>query len=42
MPVNARNCNNGYCMDAKSTCPNACTAFGFTWAGTAGGGPDQK
>ena len=42
MPVNARNCTDGYCLDAAHTCPNACSAFGYTWAGTAGGGPSQK
>jgi hypothetical protein len=42
MPVNARNCKNGFCMDAASSCPDACSAFGYTWMGTAGGGPSQK
>jgi hypothetical protein len=28
-------------MDAASTCPSSCAAFGDTWTGTAGGGPDQ-
>ncbi len=41
-PVNGRSCNNGYCMDAAHSCPDACSAFGYTWMGTAGGGPDQK
>jgi len=41
-PVNSRNCKNGWCMDASTSCPSACSAFGKTWTGTAGGGPDQK
>ena len=41
-PVNGRSCQNGWCMDAKTSCPDACSAFGKTWTGTAGGGPDEK
>lgn len=41
-PVNSRNCKNGWCMDAATSCPSACSAFGKTWTGTADGGPDQK
>lgn len=41
-PVNSRSCKNGWCMDAASSCPSACSAFGKTWTGTAEGGPDQK
>jgi hypothetical protein len=41
VPVNGRSCKNGYCMDAATTCPDSCAAFGDTWTGSAGGGPDQ-
>lgn len=41
-PVNSRSCKNGWCMDAATSCPSACSAFGKTWTGTADGGPDQK
>lgn len=41
-PVNSRSCKNGWCMDAASSCPSACSAFGKTWTGTADGGPDKK
>jgi hypothetical protein len=40
-PVNARNCNNGWCMDAQTVCPGACSRFGDTWTGQAGNGPDK-
>jgi hypothetical protein len=40
-PVNARTCNNGWCMDAATACPSACKAFNKTWTGTAGGGPQN-
>lgn len=36
-PVNARDCNNGWCMDAPSVCPDACAAFGYKWTGSFGG-----
>lgn len=41
-PVNSANCTNGYCLDAAASCPDACAAFGKTWTGTAGGGPEQN
>jgi hypothetical protein len=40
-PVNSANCIDGWCLDAASSCPKACSAFGKTWIGTAGGGPNQ-
>lgn len=40
--VNSALCQNGYCMGAKSACPDACHYFNHgDWTGHAGGGPDQ-
>jgi hypothetical protein len=40
--VNSALCQNGFCMGAKSACPDACHYFGHgDWTGQAGGGPDQ-
>lgn len=38
-PVNAKNCTNGYCIDAEHTCPSSCRNFGSEWTGSASGGP---
>lgn len=38
--VNSALCENGYCMDAASSCPAACQYFQHGgWTGDAGGGP---
>ncbi len=38
--VNTANCTNGFCLDAKSTCPAACEYFEHgAWSGRVGGGP---
>lgn len=38
--VNAANCQNGYCLDPQSTCPDACGFFDHgEWTGNYGGGP---
>jgi hypothetical protein len=40
--VNSSLCQNGFCMGAKSACPDACHYFNHgDWTGQAGGGPDQ-
>jgi hypothetical protein len=40
--VNTANCTNGYCLDASSTCPEACEYFDHGgWTGEYGGGPRQ-
>lgn len=39
--VNSALCVNGYCMNAQSACPRACTYFNHgAWTGEAGGGPN--
>lgn len=38
--VNSAKCDNGYCLNAKGACPDACTTFNHgKWTGEAGGGP---
>lgn len=36
-PVNARTCDNGYCLDSSAVCPKSCEAFGTSWTGRATG-----
>ncbi len=40
--VNTANCTNGFCLDAETTCPEACEFFDHgDWNGRVGGGPEQ-
>lgn len=40
--VNTANCTNGFCLDAETTCPEACEYFDHgDWNGRVGGGPGE-